>query len=30
MLGSGFVLLAFFGQTFLQSDAEWGEQGKRG
>jgi hypothetical protein len=30
VLGSGLVLLAFFGHTFLQSGAEWGEQGKTG
>jgi hypothetical protein len=30
MLGSGCGLLAFVGHTCLQSDAEWGEQGKRG
>jgi hypothetical protein len=30
VLGSGWVLLAFFGQTFLQTGSEWGEQGKTG
>src|SRR2546430_10945083 len=30
VLRRGFVLLAFFGHRFLQSDEGWGEQGKTG